>query len=157
MTNRLTGRGVLLWLLAFFVPVFAINAYFIYASVSTFRGEDEQKPYLQGVEYNETLAHRAEQARLGWTATIGANRLPSGKVRVEVVLRQPNGRPAEPQRLDAQLRHPADETRDHELRLLAVGEGAYRGDVGNVSTGFWDVVVTSKQVPFEASRRLWVP
>ncbi|HEY1878254.1 MAG TPA: FixH family protein, partial [Rhizomicrobium sp.] len=66
MTGRLTGRGVLIWLFGFFAVIFAMNIYFIMVSSRTFRGEDEQKPYLQGVEFNQTLARRAEQESLGW-------------------------------------------------------------------------------------------
>ena len=40
MTRTLTGRGVFLWLCAFFGIIFATNAYFVTASIKTFRGED---------------------------------------------------------------------------------------------------------------------
>ena len=59
--NKLTGRGVLLILAGFFGVIILTNAIFITAAVRTFRGEDEAKPYLQGVEYNRTLVRRAEQ------------------------------------------------------------------------------------------------
>jgi nitrogen fixation protein FixH len=159
MTRELTGRGVLAWLFAFFLVIIGVNAWFIYVAVSTFRGEDDQKPYLQGIAYNETLSQRAEQARQGWHATIAADRLQSGKVRVEVTLRQRNGAPERNARLVGELRHPSDETRDRSLRLVEVADGDYRGDVGGVGTGAWDVVVTASPgtTPFEASRRLWVP
>ncbi|HUO92430.1 MAG TPA: FixH family protein [Rhizomicrobium sp.] len=158
MTGELTGRGVLAWLSAFFLAIMAVNAYFVYAAVSTFRGEDEQKPYLQGVEYGQTLARRAEQKRLGWTATIGAERLPSGDVRVNIALRDSKGAPAHDMALSGELRHPTDETRDHPLRLIELRTGQYVAEVAGVGPGAWDVVVTSsaKDTPFEASRRLWV-
>ena len=159
MTSKLTGRGVLVWLLIFFLPVIAVNVCFIYVAVSTFRGEDEQKPYLQGVEYSQTLARRAEQSRLGWSATIGAERLASGRVRVAVALRAPNGAAAQDVRLTGELRHPMDETRDHALNLVKVRAGEYQADVADVGPGTWDVVVktSADTTPFEASRRLWVP
>lgn len=109
MTERLTGRGVLIWLFGFFGVIFATNAYFIMVSTQTFRGEDEQKPYLQGVEYNQTLALRAEQAALGWKATITAIRLANGNVRVEVRIRDRNGNAVAEVGLAGALRHPADE------------------------------------------------
>src|SRR5215469_6155171 len=126
MTRELTGRGVLAWLFAFFLVIFGANAWFIYAAVSTFRGEDDQKPYLQGISYGVTLSQRAEQARQGWRATIAADRLQSGKVRVEVTLKQEDGAPERNVRLVGELRHPSDETRDHSLRLAEVADGHYR-------------------------------
>jgi len=159
MIRTLTGRGVLLWLAGFFAVIFAVNVGFIVVSVDTFRGEDEQKPYLQGIEYNQTLARRAVQARLGWTADVTAERAPTGKVRVVVALRDRSGAPQDRATLAAQLRHPADENRDRELRLTEIGPGRYLADAGNISAGAWDIVISNgaADAPFEASARLWVP
>lgn len=157
MTRSLSGRAVLLWLLAFFIPVIAVNVYFIIISVTTFRGEDEQKPYLQGVEYNTTIERRVEQEALGWKSTIAAQRLPSGAVQIAVSIRQASGAPESQVRLTGELRHPADETRDRPLTLVPLGDGQYRAEVPSVSKGAWDVIVNSDSAPFEAMRRVWIP
>jgi len=157
MTRALTGRDVLLSLIAIFGLIFAVNTAFIVISVRTYRGEDEQKPYLQGVEYNHTLAERAKQSDLGWKASIGASRLANGKARIAVSLIQSDGKPMTHAVLVGELRHPADEHRDVPLTLHETGAGEYQADI-DVARGAWDVIVreTGSQ-PFEASRRLWVP
>src|SRR4051812_16256274 len=99
----LTGRGVLIWLGGFFGLIMVTNVIFITVAVKTFRGEDEQKPYLQGVEYNHTLARRAEQAQLGWHASIDARRLPAGEVAIVVRLRHSDGVPETGVRLTGEL------------------------------------------------------
>ena len=160
MNKTLTGRGVIFWLLAFFGVIFVVNAVFIGVAVKTFTGEDADNSYLQGVEYNRTLALRAEQEKLGWNATIEADRLPTGKVHIGVRLKQANGAPETAVALVGTLHHPSDETRDQKLRLAQVAPGEYVADVSNVRTGAWDVIVTTNAqtaTPFEASRRLWVP
>jgi nitrogen fixation protein FixH len=158
MTRTLTGRDVLLWLVVVFGLVFAVNAAFIVASVRTYRGEDEQKPYLQGVEYNHTLAERAKQAALGWKASIGASRLADGRARIAVSLLQSDGTPMTHTVLVGELRHPADEHRDLALTLHETGAGEYQVDIAGVASGAWDVIIkASGPQPFEASRRLWVP
>lgn len=159
MNRTLTGRDVLLCLVAFFGLIFATNAYFITVAVKTFSGEDEQKPYLQGVEYNDTLARRAEQRKLGWRATISAMRLPSGRVHFAVQLAHADGSPATRQILGGELRHPADENRDRPLDLKESAPGLYQVDLAGVGAGSWDVIVnaSAKAVPFEAVRRVWVP
>ena len=156
MTWTLTGRGVTLWFLGFFGIIFATNAYFITVAVKTFRGEDEQLPYLQGVEFNDTLAHRALQKKLGWQATVSAVRHPDGSVRVNVSLRQPDGKAPPAERLGGELRHPTDENRDQLLRLVSEGDGAYHADLPSASAGIWDVVLKSAKgdAPFEAVRRV---
>lgn len=157
--RSLTGRGVLLWLAGFFLCVFAVNAAFIAISVETFRGEDEQKPYLQGVEYNRTLERRRAQARLGWTAAVRVERTTGGHVDVVVDLKGRSGRPETDAKLVGELRHPADENADRVLKLAEIAPGRYRADAGPVRSGVWDVVIDggAAGAPFEASTRLWVP
>jgi nitrogen fixation protein FixH len=158
MRKHLTGRGILLWLGAFFGVIFLVDAAFIWVSVSTYRGEDEQRPYLQGIAFNRTLERRAEQARLGWVSHISAERLPSGAVQLMVTLKDASGAPQSVPRLDGELRHPADETRDHPLHLTEHRKGEYEAKLGGVSPGAWDVVVSTPAgaIPFEASERLWL-
>ena len=157
--RKLTGAGVLSWLLVMFIPVIAVNICFIALSVHTFRGEDEQKPYLQGVEYNHTLARRAEQAKLGWRAQISAARDLSGGADITILLKAADATAESGIRLYGELRHPADEGRDRTLVLEKVQPGLYRAHVTKISRGAWDVVVStsSDQQPFEASRRIWLP
>jgi nitrogen fixation protein FixH len=159
VSRPLTGRGVLIWLTGFFAVVMAVNVAFIVVSVKTFRGEDEQKPYLQGVEYNQTLAARAEQARLGWRARVAVRRLADGHVRLDVALDDPHAAPPDGVHLSAELRHPADENLDQHMHLSSSGGGRFWADAGNIGRGQWDVIVTSDSnvTPFTAVRRLWVP
>ncbi|HEU0162813.1 MAG TPA: FixH family protein [Rhizomicrobium sp.] len=157
MSKPLTGRGVLLLLIGFFGVILATNVVFIALAVGSFRGEDEQKPYQQGVAYNQTIARRGEQARLGWSADISATRLASGLVRIELVVKDRDGGSRQGLQLAGLLRHPADENRDRRITLHPVSPGRYRADVGGVTSGTWDVQVKNGgQEPFQAGRRLWV-
>ena len=158
MTHKLTGRGVLLVLLGFFGVIFATNAIFITAAVRTFRGEDEAKPYLQGVEYNRTLARRAEQARLDWRASIGDQRLSSGAVLLTIDVSQRDGRAPKGLSLTGELRHPADEHRDRTLQFAETAPGHFEALLRDVSPGRWEMVVNNnRDEPFRAEKRLWVP
>ena len=159
MTRALTGRSVLLWFIAFFGLIFVINGYYISIAVKTFSGEDEQKPYLQGIEYNDTLARRAEQRKLGWRATLSAQRLAAGHVLIVVDLLQADGSPETKVSLSGELRHPSNENLDHALVLKEVSPGRYEADLAGVSAGTWDIIVSTaaREAPFEVTRRVWVP
>jgi nitrogen fixation protein FixH len=150
MSKTLTGRGVSLWLASFFGLIFVTNAIFITAAVKTFRGEDEQLPYLQGVVYNQTLERRAKQARLGWQASISARR--------EVIeLHRRDGRPETRAAMTGELRHPANENLDRPLEFSEVSAGVYQAELTGVAPGNWDVLVSNNGPdPFQASRRLWL-
>ncbi|HEY8254984.1 MAG TPA: FixH family protein [Rhizomicrobium sp.] len=158
MTRKLTGRGVLLVLAGFFGVIFATNAIFITTAVHTFRGEDEANPYLQGVEYNHTLARRAEQARLGWRASIGDRRLASGAILLTIDVSQPDGKAPKGLSLTGELRHPADEHRDRILHFAETVPGHFETQLRDVTPGRWEMVVSnSRAEPFRTERRLWVP
>ena len=157
MSRKLTGRGVLLILCGFFGVIFATNAIFITAAVRTFRGEDEARPYLQGIEYNHTLARRAEQVRLAWRASMGDERLASGMVLLTVDVAQPDGKAPAALVLTGELRHPTDEHRDRSLRFEETRPGHFETLIRDLSPGRWDMIVSnSREQPFHASRRLWV-
>jgi len=156
MSRKLTGRGVLLILVGFFGVIFATNAIFITAAVRTFRGEDEARPYLQGIAYNQTLARRTEQARLGWHASIGDRRLASGTL-LTIDVAQSDGKAPSGLVLTGELRHPADEHRDRALRFTETRPGHFETLVHDLPPGRWDMMVSnSRAAPFRASRQLWV-
>ena len=67
----LKGWHVLLIMLGFFGVMFAVNGVFLYHAITSFPGEDIKKSYVQGLNYNDTLAERAAYADLGWTAEAG--------------------------------------------------------------------------------------
>jgi nitrogen fixation protein FixH len=156
--KKLTGRGVLLILIGFFGVIILTNAIFITAAIHTFRGEDEARPYLQGVEYNQTLARRAEQAKLGWRASMGDRRLASGTVLLTVDVTAPDGTAPTGLLLTGELRHPADEHRDRSLRFSETLPGHFEAVLRDVAPGHWQMTVSNRQKqPFQAERRLWVP
>jgi nitrogen fixation protein FixH len=148
---------VLFWLLGFFGVIITMNAWYIAVSFKTFRGEDEQLPYLQGIGYNQTLAHRAEQKALGWRAAVTIARVSPGKARLQVVMRDAGGHPVSGLTLKGELRHPADENRDRPLVLNPVAPGLYQAEIDRVTPGAWDAVLQAQDgAPFEVVQRLWL-
>lgn len=159
MTRTWTGYHILVTLAATFGVVLAVNVFFVVKAYSTFSGEDEQKPYMQGIAYNETLERHALQARLGWKALVGATRAGQSDVRIAVSLSDRVGAPINSVSLTALLKHPSDQSRDREVKLRLVSAGLYAADVRGVSPGLWDLVVSAMNAPttpFEAARRVWI-
>ena len=159
MARTWTGQQVLAALIAIFAVVLGVNVLFVVKAYSTFSGEDEQKPYLQGVEFNETLQRRAVQLRLGWSGTMEAARIGRHSVRIVVHLAERSGKPISDVSLRAVLKHPSDAARDHSVNLRAEGAGTYEGVVNDVQSGLWDLKVAAQNAPttpFEADRRIWL-
>jgi nitrogen fixation protein FixH len=157
MSKTLTGRHVLVWLVGSFAAVLAVNVLFIVKAIGTYPGEDVNNPYLQGIDYNHTLANRAQQTALGWRATIAAARDSHATVTVSVTLQ--SGKALPPAfALTGRLRHPMDAERDRALAFRRTGRDSFESRLVAVPRGAWDVVVNaSGPMPFEASRRVWLP
>ncbi|MBI3437512.1 MAG: FixH family protein [Proteobacteria bacterium] len=157
----LRGWHVLASLIAFFGAVIAVNVYFAFAAVGTFPGEDVTHPYIQGLEYNRTLAeHRAQQAQ-GWRVTAAFTHASAGAA-VEVVLHQRNGEPLAGAHLEGVLRWPADAHHDRALRFVEQGGGRYVATLSDLTEGDWDLRATATAadrhtLDFEADLRWPLP
>lgn len=157
MISELKGWHVLAMLLAFFGVTIAVNVVFTTYALSTFSGEDVSKPYLRGLEYNKTLAARAAQAKLKWTASIDLVRADGVGAEVTVMVTGANGEALSALDVSALLRRPTDARFDRTLTLTAIGEGQYRVRIDEVAAGQWDVIarVGATDAPvFEAKRRV---
>jgi nitrogen fixation protein FixH len=67
----LRGIHVFWGIVAFFGMMLAVQGFFVVQAVRTFPGEEVEKSYVQGIDYNQTLERRDLQRRLGWSARAG--------------------------------------------------------------------------------------
>lgn len=157
MTFELKGWHVLVMLLTFFGITIAVNVVFTTYALSTFSGEDVSKPYLRGLEYNKTLAARAEQAKLRWTASIDVAREGASDAVITVSIAGADGQPEGGLAVTALLKRPTDANLDKTVTLDPLGGGQYRGRVSDVVAGQWEIVAragTGDVPSFEAQRRV---
>lgn len=151
MIKEIKGHHVLIGLLVFFGIIITVNGIFLTQALTTFRGEDERRSYMQGNNYNEVLDRRAAQAALGWTATSSVT-----AQGVSLDIDQADGQPVTGLVMDARLRHPADSNLDIELPLTETESGLYRADVV-VPDGRWTLVVSTPDgPPFELQQDVWL-
>ncbi|MBY9067196.1 FixH family protein [Hyphomonas sp. WL0036] len=160
--GQMKGWHALLWFLGFFGFMFVVNGIFLWAAISSFPGEDVEKSYLAGVDYNHELARRAAQQDAGWTGEIGITQGAAGK-EVHARLLKADGSALPVFATTALLRHPTDRALDRVVDLSPAGGGEYRAEMGDLTPGLWTVVVTADVDPqtegteFEARREIMVP
>lgn len=130
------GWHVMASLLAFFGLVIAVNAAFIATAIKTFPGEDVQRSYLQGLNYNATLRERAAQARLGWMASAALIHVQGGAA-LDVELKDRFGAPIDGLNLNGVLRWPTDSRKDRALKFEALRNGLYRAMLPDLAEGGW--------------------
>lgn len=127
--KELTGRHVLLMLLAFFGVMLAVNAYFTVAAVKTFRGEDVKRSYRQGLDYNQTLQERAQQSELGWAIAANTNVLADDRVEILLSFNNENNRGIGNLEITGLLSHRVDSRFDKDITFQAIGGGRYKAVV----------------------------
>ena len=124
-------------MLGFFGVMFAVNGVFLYHAITSFPGEDVKKSYVQGLHYNDTLAARAAQAELGWTAE-------AGLVGTDLVFRlsDAEGQPLSNYAVIGEIRRRATQDADQALVFQAVSAGEYRVETQGLDSGQWDLRVS---------------
>ena len=70
MKGPLTGRHVLIAILAFFGVIFAVNGVMTYIALDSFSGLATEDAYRKGLRYNEQIAAADAQAAKGWRVDV---------------------------------------------------------------------------------------
>jgi nitrogen fixation protein FixH len=133
---EIRGWHVLAALLAFFAAIVAVNVAFAVMAIQSFPGEDVRRSYLQGMQYNDTLAERRAQAALGWRAATALGER-NGEAVLVVTLRQRNGEPISAASLSGELQWPTNASFDRALTFAALGGGRYEARLGALYRGRW--------------------
>lgn len=153
---RITGKHVLYTLIGFFLVVLAANVIFISLAVRTFPGEKEEKSYLQGLNYNDRLATRSEQAALGWKGTITVASLNGDEATIRLSFKDRAGAPLRGLRISGVLSRPATDANDTIVSFTPIGDGDYEVVVP-AGKGVWNLeglAVDHAGGRFEFSSRL---
>lgn len=129
---RLTGRHVLIALLAFFGIVIAVNLAFVRLALDSWTGLTDHDSYRTGLSWNRTLERSAAQRSLGWTVGIESRSERIGhadgrRLEVTLTLHDRAGRPLTGLALSGGARHPVLEANDRVIGFVEAGGGRYVG------------------------------
>ncbi len=155
----LTGRHVLIAVLAFFGVVIAANAIFIVLAIQSWSGLSTDDAYRRGLAYNETLRQAEIQRTLGWLARADLVPLLDGRARLGVVFTDRDDVPVEGLVVLGQLRRPSHERLDQPVELTRQGPGHYGTDLDLPLPGQWDLRLRATSPSgeiFILEDRLWL-
>lgn len=136
----ITGRHVLIAVVAFFAAVSAVNGVMIWLALDTHPGQVNANPYREGLEYNQTLAAQRAQRALGWRVDV-AVAAGAHAHRIDASFRDRDGRAIRGLEIVARLVRPVAQDADRETKLRETAPGAYRGTVDLPAPGNWHLVV----------------
>ncbi|WP_040622030.1 FixH family protein [Rhodovulum sp. PH10] len=152
VSRPLTGRRVLLYLLAFFGIVFGANFTMMTLAIETLPGTEVDSPYQEGLAYNGEIAAAAAQNARAWAVAAHVERTPDGRADVRIEPRDATGAPVAGLTVTAYLSRPIDKRADRPLTVTERGIGVYRGEASDVSPGQWDLVFEA----FRGSDRVYL-
>jgi nitrogen fixation protein FixH len=135
----LTGRAVLLWVMAFFATISIANAIMIRAAVTTFGGVETGSAYRAGRMFeHEVEAARAQEAR-HWQVKANVRRLGEAAL-IEIEARDAAGQPLSGLEASAALHHPTNARADHIVPLAESAPGRFSGTAAT-APGQWDALI----------------
>jgi nitrogen fixation protein FixH len=156
-SRTLSGKTVLLSLVAFFGVIAAVNAIMIYYATSTFAGLETENPYRAGIAYNRDIAAAEAQDARHWQVDAKLTRLPSERVKLVVHLRDASGTPLHAIDVEARLLHPTSARHDHAIAMNQTGAGTFSGEAV-AEAGQWDLSIdvsrNGEQLFRSTSRRI---
>ena len=141
--RRITGRHVLVALLAFFAIVVGVNGVFIYVSLTSWTGVGTESAYVRGLEYNRALEAATEQQALGWQTSMTIQQGVEGSPRLVVRFLDRSGRALDNLSVVAEFRRPTHEGDDRVVSLAAGGSGSYRASLDSTFRGHWKVTAST--------------
>jgi nitrogen fixation protein FixH len=157
-SRTITGRHVLLAMLAFFLVTTGVNGVMIYVAVTTFGGVETADAYRRGLAYNRRLAAEDAQMALGWRHELA---LSPSKRDIVFRLSDRDGRPVAGLAVTATLERPATDRFDTSLVLAETSAGVYGAPLAGLDPGAWVVAVAASRAGeqrtiYAARRRLWL-
>jgi nitrogen fixation protein FixH len=137
--SEVTGRMVLLSIVAFFAVVIGVNVVMMTLAISTMPGTEVESPYITGIKYNSEISAAREQAGRGWRIVSHVGRDADGRALVTVEARDRNGAPLTGLALSVRLARPTDQRADRAVALTERTGGTYSGEAVDVAIGVWDL------------------
>lgn len=140
----LTGRTVLVCLLAFFGVVIGANLVMMKFAIDTLPGTEVDSAYRASLAFNADISAARAQDRRGWQVNAHVERKADGMAFVAVEARDRNGAPLSGIDFTARLARPTDKRGDRIVTLAERGTGAFRGAASGIDPGQWDLVIEAE-------------
>jgi nitrogen fixation protein FixH len=137
----LTGRLVLIMLLAFFGIVFGVNFTLMDLAISTLPGTEVDSAYSASLGYEKEIVAAHDQTARNWQVDAHIERDGGGGATLRVEARDDSGQPMTGLTFQGTLERPTDKRADLTVSLAEQGIGIYRGSAAAVAPGQWDLVL----------------
>ena len=142
----LTGRMVLVMLLAFFGVVIGVNVTMMKLAIATLPGTEVDSAYSASIGYEKEIRAAHDQAARDWRVDAHIVRDRDGFATLQVEARDKDGQRLSGLSFRGMLERPTDKRADLAVALSEVENGVYRGNAGAIACGQWDLVIEGDMV-----------
>jgi nitrogen fixation protein FixH len=139
-SRPVTGRFVLICLLAFFATVVAVNVAMVKLALSTNGGVKTESAYKAGLAFQSELADVRRQDALHWAVAGSLQRDSGGIVSIVVDASSADGKAIVGLAATVILKHPFNARLDRSVPLTETAPGHFEGTC-EAAAGQWDTVV----------------
>ena len=136
-----TGRMVLLILLAFFGVVIGVNVTMMKLAIATLPGTEVDSAYSASIGYEKEIVAAHDQTSRNWQVDAHIERDGKGGATLQVEAHDGSGQPVSGLSFQGRLERPTDKRADLAVALAEVGSGIYRGNAPDIAPGQWDLVI----------------
>ena len=137
----LTGRKVVLLLVAFFGVVIGVNLVMMRLAIQTLPGTEVDSAYSASLVYGREITAAHDQNARNWKVDAHVERNGQGGATLQIEARDDNGRPMSGLKFQGRFERPTDRRADLPVVLAEVGIGVYRGSALAMAPGQWDLVL----------------
>jgi nitrogen fixation protein FixH len=137
----LTGRVVLISIVAFFAVVIGVNLVLMKLAIDTLPGTEVDSAYTASLAYEREIAAAHDQNARNWQVDAHVERHADGAATVRVEARDSAGAPMPGLKFLGRFERPTDRRADQPVALAEVGTGIYRGSAPALAAGQWDLVL----------------
>ena len=137
----LTGRAVLIMLVAFFGVVIGVNALMMRFAIDTLPGTDVDSAYRASLAYEREIQAAHEQDTRHWRVVARIERGAADSANLRVVARDSKGAPLTGLDFSGRLERHADKRDDRTVTLTEVEAGIYKGSAEGILAGQWNLVL----------------
>lgn len=141
VARPITGRGVLIAILAFFSVVIGADLAMMRFAITTLPGTEVESAYSAGLTYQREIIAARQQNERNWQVRVHIDRQADGRAVLAIEARDRTGAPLAGMNFVARLERPVDRRADRAIDLSEVNRGTYRGSAEDVAAGQWDLVI----------------
>ena len=137
------GRHVLIAFIVFFGIIIVTDFYFVRLAVTSFPGEEVEKSYYQGLQYNDVLDEKARQAEHGWRMQLVAVPEASTNGVIDVKILDKAGKPVFDAVITGHIVRPMTDRGLQELSFFPLSDGIFRARPQSLDSGVWNLSLSA--------------